>query len=89
MNTPMKQVEPTKAQIAFRHALLDVMKEHGANLDAAELLAVASHLVGQLVAMQDQRTMTPAMAMDLVGHNIERGNLEAIDNLLLQTGGHA
>lgn len=84
-----KIVDPTGAQVAFRHALLEVMKQHGAALDAAELLAVASHLVGQLVAMQDQRTMTPAMAMALVGQNIERGNQEAIDSLLLQTGGHA
>lgn len=89
MSTPMKQVEPTRAQKAFRHALLDVMKQHGAELKAEELLAVAAHLVGQLIAMQDQRTMTPAMAMQLVGQNIERGNLEAIDNLLLQTGGRA
>lgn len=89
MSTAMKQVEPMRAQKAFRHALLDVMKQHGAELQADELLAVASHLVGQLVAMQDQRTMTPAMAMQVVVANIERGNLEAIDNLLLQTGGRA
>jgi len=85
----MKQVEPTRAQMAFRHALLDVMKQHGAELAADQLLAVAAHLVGQLIAMQDQRTMTPTMAMDIVSANIQRGNLEAIDNLLLQTGGHA
>ena len=89
MNVPMKQVEPTAAQKAFRSALLAVMQQHGAELQAEELLAVAAHLVGQLIAMQDQRTMSPAVAMQLVGQNIERGNLEAIDNLLLQTGGHA
>ena len=85
----MKSTDPTAPQVAFRHALLDVMKQHGAELDACELLAVAAHLVGQLIAMQDQRTMTPAQAMELVGANIERGNREAIENLLLQTGGHA
>lgn len=87
--TPMKNVEPTNAQKAFRHAMLDVMKAHGADLPADQLLAVAAHLVGQLVAMQDQRTMTPRMAMDVVSMNIERGNLEAIESLLTETGGNA
>lgn len=89
MNTPMKQVEPTEAQKAFRHDLLDVLKKHCAEVPAEQLLAVAAHAVGQIMAMQDQRTMTPAMAMAIVAMNIERGNLEAINSLLLQTGGHA
>lgn len=85
----MKSVEPTAAQVAFCHALLDVMKQHGAELKAEELLAVAAHLVGQLIAMQDQRTMTPAMAMHLVQVNVERGNREVVDGLLAATGGRA
>lgn len=89
MGIPMKQIEPTGAQKAFRDALLDTMRTHGAEIPADELLAVAAHLVGQLIAMQDQRTMTSSMAMQIVTANIERGNQEAIHGLLNETGGHA
>lgn len=87
--TPMKSTPPTAAHAAFRNALLDVLKKHGAEMPAEELLAVSAHLVGQLIAVQDQRTMTREMVMDLVASNIERGNLDALERLLNETGGHA
>ncbi|MBI1359834.1 MAG: hypothetical protein GC155_06060 [Alphaproteobacteria bacterium] len=48
-------------------------------LDAQEMLALVSQLVGNLIALQDQRKMTPDMAMQLVARNIEIGNAVAID----------
>jgi len=63
--------------------------EHGKTLDASELLAVLSHLVGQLVALQDQRVVTPEAAMELVSSNIEQGNAEVIARLLNEAGGNA
>ena len=65
------------------------MRDHGATLDAAELLAITAHLCGQLVALQDQRRMTPAMAIELVQQNLEQGNREVIENLLNAPGGEA
>lgn len=89
MNLPMKTVVPKAEHLAFRKALEAAIAQHGRTLKAEELLAIASHLVGQLVALQDQRTMTPEMAMDLIAANIQAGNDSAIDQLLTQTGGNA
>jgi len=85
----MKSIQPKAEHLAFRKALEAAMVQHGAMLSAADMLALVSHLVGQLIALQDQRTMTPAMAMQIVSSNIECGNREAIEPLLTQTGGTA
>ena len=58
-------------------------------MQADEILAVLSHMVGQVVALQDQRRYTPDSVMNLVRSNIERGNVEAIDGLLNETWGTA
>lgn len=87
MNT--KTVAPNPQQLAFRGALEAAIAQHGATLDAVELLAVTSHLVGQLIALQDQRSYTPAMVLQLVQDNIEQGNAEAVNSLLTGVGGNA
>lgn len=85
----MKSVAPNEQHRAFRKAVEAAIVEHGKTLDAMELLALLSHLVGQVVALQDQRKVTPAMAMEVVQSNIEQGNREVIDDLLNTTGGSA
>lgn len=85
----MKSVAPNEQHRAFRKAVEAAIAEHGKTLDAMELLALLSHLVGQVVALQDQRKVTPAMAMEVVQSNIEQGNREVIDDLLNTTGGSA
>lgn len=87
MNT--KTFAPSAQQLAFRGALEAAIAQHGTTLDAVELLAVTSHLVGQLIALQDQRRFTPAMVMQLVQDNIEQGNSEVVNGLLTGVGGHA
>lgn len=89
MSSPLKSYPPEAKHRAFRDALIAVMAQHGRDMQADELLAIASHFVGQLIALQDQRVMTPDMAMQIVSLNIQRGNADAIDPLLTQTGGHA
>ncbi len=89
MSVAMKSVEPTTAHLAYRKALEAAVGQQGATLDAADLLAITSHLVGQLVAMQDQRKMTPDMAMQIVSSNLEQGNREVVEGLLNETGGSA
>jgi len=42
------------------------------------MLSIASHLVGQLIAIQDQRVVTKEIALRIVEENIEQGNHEAI-----------
>ena len=63
---------------AFRDDAIVLLKKHAGNLDATEMLALAAHLVGQIIAMQDQRTVTRGMALEIVGQNIEVGNAEAL-----------
>lgn len=58
-----------------------LISKHAASLSALELLAVASNLVGKLVAFQDQRITTPEQAMQIVGANIEHGNEQAVAKL--------
>jgi hypothetical protein len=76
-----KTTEPTAAHLAYRHAIEQAMRDHGATLDALELLAITSHLVGQLIALQDRRKVTPALALEVVQRNLEQGNAEVIASL--------
>lgn len=76
----MKSIKPTREQIAFRDDMIAALRRHK-HLRPDEMLAVAAHFVGQLLAMQDQRKLTPAMAMQIVASNIEAGNMGVIDDL--------
>lgn len=57
------------------------------DISADELLSVLSHTVGQCIAMQDQRKVTPEQALKLVWDNIEAGNKAALSDLLEADGG--
>lgn len=85
----MKTVPGSSDTEACRQALVAAIRPFADKLGAQGMLAVASALVGQLVAMQDQRTMTPSMAMEIVTRNIELANKEVLDALRNSTGGRA
>lgn len=77
-----------KRLIAVRQRLMASIK---AELDAGEvtsmeLLAVLAHTTGACIAMQDQRKVTPAAALELVAKNIEGGNREAMAEVLSASG---
>lgn len=72
----MKSKMPSAQHQAFRDDLIAALRKHE-RLKPDEMLAVAAYFVGQLIALQDQRSMTPAMAMELVATNIEAGNIHA------------
>ena len=74
---------------ACRIAMADAMRPYADKLGPEGMLAVAAALVGQLMALQDQRTMTPVMAMDIVDKNIENANHEMTDALRKASGGNA
>ena len=79
---------PSPAHRAFMEDLKATLARHTA-LSGAEMLAVASQFVGQLVALQDQRRFTAEMVMEVVAANIEAGNQAALGALLDMTQGHA
>lgn len=61
--------------------LANLLSKHAATMTPLELLAVAANMVGKLVAMQDQRTITPKRAMEIVAANIELGNQQVFSDL--------
>jgi hypothetical protein len=79
---PFKKIAPETTHMVFRKALEKAIGTEGKDLDAAVILAILSHMVGQVVAMQDQRKYTSEMVMTLVAQNIEQGNQEMVDSLM-------
>jgi hypothetical protein len=71
---------------AFYQGLVRLVDEHAGKLTAYEMLAVAANLVGKLIAMQDQRKVTPKQALQVVAHNIEYGNAMAMEQLMKTKG---
>ena len=82
----LKLTTPNAQHLKIRDAIIEAIRTDGADLSAIEILAVISYTVGQLVAMQDQRTITPAMAMRVVAENISAGNSDAIKNIFETNG---
>lgn len=66
-----------------------LLSRHADKLSAVEVLAIASNLVGKIIAMQDQRRMTPKDAMKIVKDNIEEGNRQAMEHLRSSVAGSA
>lgn len=64
-------------EVAYQD-LIELVGKHADKLSAAELLAVAANMLGKLAAVQDQRTMTPEMAMEIIAINLEIGNKQAL-----------
>ena len=72
-------------EVAYQD-LCALVNKHADKLSAIELLAVASNMLGKLVAMQDQRTVSPAMAMEVVARNVESGNQPVLAQLSQSRG---
>lgn len=75
-------------EVAYRD-LCHLASKHADRLSSLELLAVAANMVGKLIALQDQRTLSPEMAMKVVSRNIEYGNQSVLAELANATGGTA
>lgn len=74
-------MKPNQKHEALHQDLVDVLKKHTGELSSAEVLAVASVMVGQIIALQDQRTMSPEKAIEIVMRNIELGNAGVLEQL--------
>jgi hypothetical protein len=82
----MKTRGPSSVAKEFNDATKALLAEFNDKLSAMEMLAVTAHLVGVLIALQDQRKMTREMALELVGQNIEAGNAEAMKSVMTTEG---
>ncbi len=78
---PMKSTKPKNADIALRDDILALFKRHLTPDTPERFLAIASQVVGQVIALQDQRRMTHDMIWRVVSANIEAGNRSVIENL--------
>lgn len=76
-----RQINMDERHKRFEAAIKAAMKENVADLTGEEMLAILSQVLGQLIALQDQRTMTPDRAMSIVAVNIEAGNASALAEL--------
>jgi hypothetical protein len=75
-------------EVAYQD-LADLVGKHKDKLSGLEMLAVAANMLGKLIALQDQRTVTPEMAMKIVVENVELGNQQIINGLKLESKGSA
>ena len=85
-NIPTKTSSPTAADKALRDDIMAVIKKHLSPDTGERVLAIAAQVVGQVLALQDQRTMTKNYAMAIICMNIEHGNLAVIEDLMNSKG---
>lgn len=71
-------IKPSAKHVSFRDDAIALLNKHAGGLDATEMLALSAHLVGQIIAMQDQQKVSCERALDIVGRNIEVGNAEVL-----------
>jgi hypothetical protein len=75
-------------EVAYQD-LCALVNKHAPKLSSLELLAVAANMLGKLVALQDQRAVTPSEAMEVVAKNVELGNRQAIAEVSGKSAGSA
>lgn len=75
-------------EVAYQD-LVTLLRKHSEKISAEEMLGIAANLVGKLIAMQDQRTMTRDRALAIVSANLEAGNAMALDEITNNTAGSA
>jgi hypothetical protein len=85
----MTIVKARKEHEVVYQELVTLISRHAAEVSAAEILAIACNMVGKLMAMQDQRTMTKEAAINILKENIEMGNASVIEKLRAPSMGNA
>lgn len=88
MKTPLKNVVPRAEILEFRDDLKAVITRHK-DCTAEEILATVAHMLGGILALQDQRRGTSQMFLEIIQANMAVGNAEMIDTLFGKTKGSA
>lgn len=66
--------------------VVSLVQRYAGKLKPIEVLAVASNMVGKLIAMQDQFAVSPEQAMQVVSRNIQVGNSQVIEQIAKSRG---
>lgn len=77
----------TEAHDAVAAALIDFLKEHcdERGMTKAEVLAIASHVVGRIACVQDG--ITTAECLEIINRNVLAGNKSMYAALVKDAGG--
>lgn len=75
-------------EVAYQD-LCALVSKHAHEVTAEEILAIACNMVGKIIALQDQRTMSRERALELAIHNIEMGNSQVTEYLGSAVAGRA
>lgn len=67
-------------EVAYQE-ICKLVNKHGDSVSSLELLAIAANMVGKLIALQDQRTVTTDYAMYVVLENLSYGNMQALEQI--------
>ena len=79
-------ITPTINHIKYMDDLKALIAKHGAGLTGPELLALSAQMVGNIIALQDQKTMTSDQAIMIVSKNMEIGNKVVLDQMANHIG---
>lgn len=66
--------------------MVDLLRRHADQMSSEEMLAVGANMIGKLIALQDQRTMTRERALKILIANIEAGNEQVVEQLTKSEG---
>lgn len=77
---------PSRREEQCLNKLREVLAEYEEEFGMQVIMAITSQLVGNLVVLQDQRFMTSAEAMEIVGRNIEIGNALVVEQVQAADG---
>lgn len=88
--TKMVDISTGEYEQSFREEIVNLINKYANehHLSMEQMLALSATVVGHLIFYQDQRTMTPTDAQELVTRNIELGNADA-KKQMLETKGSA
>lgn len=58
--------------------LIDLIRRHGSEVSALEVLAIAANMVGKLITMQDASLISPELIAAVVQENLCQGSRDAL-----------
>lgn len=82
-----KLESPTAIQQAFIEETKAPLKKYSDQLPLHEIMALVAHYLGSLIAIQDPEIMTSAVALQVVKDNIQAGNQQTNELILLKLRG--
>lgn len=81
-----RTIEPNEKHKAFFDEMKEIFAKHAAQISSEELLALSAYYTGMVLALQNQKTMTPDRGLAIISRNIELGNAFTIGEVFRGIG---